>query len=97
VIRASIVVVSHLGQGGRLMIMVLALDEAGAQHSQSPMDADGGTVISKICCNAKLPCWSIQLTFRKNSTMINELWTARDKMSPCEQNGTAAGRTAMFV
>ena len=44
-IRASIVVVWHLGQRGRWMIMSLALDEAGAQHSQSPVDADKGAVM----------------------------------------------------
>ena len=40
VINASMVLVWHAGQGGRRIIMMLALDQAGAQHSQSPVDAD---------------------------------------------------------
>jgi len=45
VIRANIVVVWHFGQGGRgKVIMGLALDEAGAQHSLSPVDTEGGAV-----------------------------------------------------
>jgi hypothetical protein len=48
VIRASIVLVSHLGQGGRLMIMLLAFDEAGALPNYlSPMGAIVDAVISK--------------------------------------------------
>ena len=40
VISASMVLVWHAGQGGRRIIMMLALDQAGAQHSPSPVGAD---------------------------------------------------------
>jgi hypothetical protein len=40
VINASMVLVWHAGQGGRRIIMMLALDQAGAQHSPSPVGAD---------------------------------------------------------
>jgi hypothetical protein len=41
VISASMVLVWHAGQGGRRLIMMLALDQAGAlQNSQSPVGAD---------------------------------------------------------
>jgi hypothetical protein len=41
VISASMVIVWHAGQGGRRIIMMLALDQAGAlQNSQSPVDAE---------------------------------------------------------
>ena len=40
--RASIIVALHLGQDGRWVVMVLALDQAGAQDSESPIGADGG-------------------------------------------------------
>jgi hypothetical protein len=66
VICASIVLVSHLGQGGRLMIMVLALDEAGAlPNSQSPMGAIGGTVMGPTCASWFQSQWSIPLTIQK--------------------------------
>jgi hypothetical protein len=43
VMRASIVSVWHFGQGGRgIWIIMLALDWAGARHSQSPVGADRG-------------------------------------------------------
>jgi len=42
VMRANIIVVLHLGQGGRGILMMLALDQAGARHSQSPIGADMG-------------------------------------------------------
>jgi len=43
VISASMVLVWHAGQGGRRIIMMLALDQAGAlQNSQSPVDAGAG-------------------------------------------------------
>jgi hypothetical protein len=41
-------VLRHFGQTGGvdwIMDMMLPLDQAGAQHSQSPMKAEGGTVI----------------------------------------------------
>jgi hypothetical protein len=45
VIRASIVVVWHSGQVGRGKVIIgLAFDQAGAQHSQL-MDTEGGAVI----------------------------------------------------
>jgi hypothetical protein len=42
VVRASIAVDWHLGQLGRWIVMRLALDQAGARHSQSPVKADTG-------------------------------------------------------
>jgi hypothetical protein len=42
VMQASMVFVLHAGQSGRKMIMMLALAQAGAQHSQSPVDAVTG-------------------------------------------------------
>jgi hypothetical protein len=46
VTHASIVVALQLGQGGRgIIFMMLALDQAGAQHSQSPIGADTGAVM----------------------------------------------------
>jgi len=43
VMRASIILVWHAGQSGRWMIIMLALDQAGAlQNSQSPIDAVNG-------------------------------------------------------
>src|SRR5450631_3215270 len=42
VMRASIVVIWHTGQGGRWVNMMLRLDQAGARHSQSPVVARRG-------------------------------------------------------
>jgi hypothetical protein len=43
VMRANMVLVWQAGQGGRRIIMMLALDQAGAlQNSQSPVDAVTG-------------------------------------------------------
>jgi len=42
VTRAGMALVWHAGQRGRGMLMMLALDQAGAQHSQSPVDAVTG-------------------------------------------------------
>lgn len=50
VIRASIVIVWHLGQGGRRMIMMHALGTGGsATLSQSPGSCREGTVMEPIC------------------------------------------------
>ena len=46
VTRASIIFVSHFGQGG-LLGMTQPLDQAGAQHSQSPVDTEFEAVIVK--------------------------------------------------
>jgi hypothetical protein len=42
VMQASMVFVLHAGQSGRKMIMMLALAQAGARHSQSPVDTVTG-------------------------------------------------------
>jgi hypothetical protein len=48
VIRASIVVVSQFGHGGLLNVLMMSSlqHQAGAQYSQSPMDAEGEAVIN---------------------------------------------------
>jgi hypothetical protein len=66
----------QFGQGGRSIAarpgsnetracdMMLALDQAGAQHSQSPVDANKGGD-GNILLFEFLSRWSILLTFRK--------------------------------
>src|SRR5258708_15352267 len=48
----------------RLQASNAPADRAGAQHSQSPMIADGGTVMEPPCSCEFRNCWSILLTFR---------------------------------
>jgi hypothetical protein len=51
VIRASIVVLWHFGHGGLGMVMMLALNQAGAlQNSQSPLTAIEMRRCNKIAC-----------------------------------------------
>jgi hypothetical protein len=66
----------QFGQGGRSITarlgsneirvcdMMLALDQAGAQHSQSPVDADKGGDRNILLFEFRSR-WSILLTFRK--------------------------------
>jgi hypothetical protein len=63
--RASIVSVWHFGQGGRVIwIIMLALDWAGARHSQSPVTANGMADDDETIMIFGFHCrWSILLTF----------------------------------
>jgi hypothetical protein len=66
VTRANLVLVWHMGQSGRLMIMMLRLlVQAGAlQNSQSPIDTEGA--VMGPAWNLRDPRrWSKLLTFEK--------------------------------
>jgi hypothetical protein len=70
VMRASIVVIWHTGQGGRWINMMLRLDRAGARHSQSPIVAKKGAVMEPACAPSAARRWSI-LLIHKNFTNAN--------------------------
>ena len=66
VTRANMVLVWHMGQSGRLMVMMLSpLVQAGAlQNSQSPVDTEGA-VMGAPWNPSRSRRWSILLTFEK--------------------------------
>ena len=75
--RANIVSVWHFGQGGRgIWIIMLALDWAGARHSQSPVTAnaggDGTIMIFGFHCRR-----SILLTFTDLMAVANAAFSGR--------------------
>src|ERR1019366_9158424 len=75
--RANIVSVWHFGQGGRgICIIMLALDWAGARHSQSPVTANAGgygtIMIFGFRCR-----WSILLTFTDLMAVANAAFQRR--------------------
>jgi hypothetical protein len=72
VMRASIILAWHLGQGGRWMVMMRRLGSGGSAILSVTGSCRYGAVIQTSLRLALRSRWSIQLTFQKKLTNINE-------------------------